>query len=94
MRVQIPSFQFDDIMLETFRRGQAVEVFFKNFSGRYQQHEYQLNKDEFMQAIASLGIKWATDTLKLSEMFDAIDLAAHSSLAKYVSTMDMGEAVL
>lgn len=92
LKVSIPSFQFDDIMLETFRKGVAVEVFFKKYSKPFN-GMLVLEKNEFAQAVSTLNVKWA-DQYKLSEMFDAIDLAVHGNYQRKLRIEDIGEAVL
>ena len=79
-------------MLETFKKGVAVESYFKKFSKPYH-GMLVLEKGEFSQAISGLNVKWA-DQYKLSEMFDAIDLAVHGNYQRRLRIEDLGEAVL
>ena len=92
LKVSIPSFQFDDIMLETFRRGVAVEPYFKKFA-LFKNGMFVLDKNAFGEAVGTLQLKWA-DQLKLSEMFDSIDLASNQAYQRQIRIEDLGEAVL
>lgn len=53
-----------------------------------------LTKEDFGRALASLGMDWANSVTKVSEVFDALDLASHgSTYLKYLAPSDVGEAV-
>lgn len=93
MRISgVPQFYFDDIMIETFRKGVAVEVYFKSFS-QYLNREFVISKDQFYEGISSLGMKWG-DRVKSNELFDALDMAAHGTITRAITNNDIGEAVL
>ena len=79
-------------MIETFRKGVAVEVYFKSYS-KYLHQEYIISKDQFFDGIQNLGVKWG-DKGKSNELFDALDTAAHGDLTRAISTSEVGEAVL
>jgi len=79
-------------MLETFRKGVAVEVYFKKFA-KFKNGMFVLDKSDFGQAIVSLQFKWA-DQLKVSEMFDAIDLVSNHAYQRQIRMEDIGEVVL
>jgi hypothetical protein len=92
--MQIASFLFDDIMMNTYRRGLSIEMYFRAFS-KFQGSELILNKEDFGRAIASLGIDWAANVAKVSEIFDAIDIATNQGTPKKViSPSDIGHSVL
>ena len=44
-------------MLETFRKGIAVEVYFKKFA-KFKNGTFVLDKSNFGEAVVSLQLKW------------------------------------
>lgn len=52
-----------------------------------------IEKQEFSEALKKLGLKWA-DQHKVSELFDALDIASHGQYTRLISTSDIGIAVL
>jgi len=92
--MQIASFLFDDIMMSTYRRGMSIEEYFRAFS-TLKGNELIIGKEEFGRAIASLGIDWGSNVTKVSEIFDAIDIATKQGVPKKViSPTDIGHSVL
>ena len=64
-------------MMGTYRRGQSVEEYFRNFSQRIEK-EHVIMKEDFARAVASLGIEWGNNVSKVSEVFDSLDLMCHN----------------
>ncbi|TNV88020.1 hypothetical protein FGO68_gene1522 [Halteria grandinella] len=92
--MQISSFLFDDIMMSTYRRGMSIEEYFRAFS-QLKGNELIIGKEEFGRAIASLGIDWGSNVTKVSEIFDAVDIATNQGAPKKViSPTDLGHSVL
>jgi hypothetical protein len=92
--MQVASFILDDIMMDTYTRGLSVEEYFRIFSN-FKGNEIQLSKEEFGRAIASLGIDWGSNMGKVSEIFDAIDIATNQGQAKrIISPSDLAHAIL
>lgn len=69
--LSVASFIFDDIMMATFKKGQSVEMYFRSFS-RIVGSELQISKDEFIRSISTLGVDWASNLGKVSEVYDSI----------------------
>ena len=74
--MQVASFLFDDIMMSTYRRGMSIEEYFRAFS-TLKGNELIIGKEDYGRAIASLGIDWGSNMTKVSEIFDAVDIAAN-----------------
>ncbi len=92
--IQIGSFLFDDIMMNTFQRGKSVEEFFSQYA-RLSQGELVLTKDDFCRGISQLGLDWGTNIRRSSDIFDQIDLAANRGTAcNCINLSDIGQAVL
>jgi hypothetical protein len=70
--LSIASFIFDDIMMNTYRKGLSVEMYFRAFA-RVAGQDMVLIKDDFMRAVASLGLEWGSNIGKVAEVFDSID---------------------
>lgn len=80
--------------MSTYRRGISVESYFRSFS-RVSGSDLVLVKEDFNRALSTLGIDWSSNVAKVSEIFDALDIAVHQGfLAKYITSADIGEAVL
>jgi hypothetical protein len=67
--IQIGSFLFDDIMMNSFQRGKSVEEFFSQYA-RLSQGELVLTKDDFCRGISQLGLDWGTNIRRSSDIFD------------------------
>lgn len=91
--MQIASYLFDDIMMATYQKGHSVESFFRNFS-KPSGTEFVLNLDDFCRAISTLGVEWGSIIQKVTEFFNALDISSHMGQLRYVSIVDLGEAVL
>jgi hypothetical protein len=76
VKLQIPTFQFEDIMLATYRKNVAVEVYFKAF-GRKEKELFTIDKETFFESMKGLNLKWV-DTVTVSNLFDAIDHTSHN----------------
>lgn len=91
--MQIASFIFDDIMMNTYRRGLSIEMYFRAFS-KIHLNELLINKEDFGRAIASLDIDWGSNVSKVTDTFDAIDIATNQGKPKgVISPSDIAHSV-
>mmetsp|Transcript_30801 Transcript_30801/g.30307 ORF Transcript_30801/g.30307 Transcript_30801/m.30307 type:complete len:225 (+) Transcript_30801:47-721(+) len=90
---KVPAYEFEDIMIATCKKGQAVENYFKEFA-TFQQGTYFLELEQFFEALKKLGLKWA-DQKHVTELFEAIDQASHMDrLERIIDVRDIGNVVL
>lgn len=91
--MHVASFLFDDIMMNTYRKGLSVEMYFITFAKAAGQ-ELVLSKEDFSRALAGLGLDWSSNVGKVSELFDAIDIGSHrGTLSYYITGIDIAEVV-
>ena len=63
--LQIASFLFDDLMMNTFERGHSVEEYFYPYA-KFSQGDFILNREDFQQAVSSLGVEWSSNMQRVT----------------------------